>query len=158
MNLSVLLWGMPQAMRAAARLYPEYAARLKERNLVAQFRLRDRPEGRWIQLDNGKVSTGKGLHASPDLTLHFQNRAIAEEFLTPGQVYEFEIDLWETCIAFNAGHRIRVDISSSNFPRFDVNPNTGEPLNDNRRMISAVNTIYHDRTHPSHIVLPVIPK
>jgi len=83
MNLSVLLWGMPQAMRAAARVYPEYAARLKERNLVAQFRLRDRPEGRWIQLDDGRVRTGKGLHAKPDLTLHFQNRAIAEEFLTP---------------------------------------------------------------------------
>jgi len=83
MNLSVLLWGIPQAMRAAARVYPEYAARLKERNLVAQFRLRDRPEGRWIQLDGGRVRTGKGLHAKPDLTLHFQNRAIAEEFLTP---------------------------------------------------------------------------
>ena len=83
MNLSVLLWGMPQAMRAAAKVYPEYATRLKERDLVAQFRLRDKPEGRWVRLNGGKVSTGKGLHASPDLTLHFQNRAIAEEFLTP---------------------------------------------------------------------------
>jgi len=50
-----------------------------------------------------------------------------------------------------------VDISSSNFPRFDVNPNTGEPLNDHRRMITATNTVHHDRDHPSHIVLPVIP-
>jgi predicted acyl esterase len=50
-----------------------------------------------------------------------------------------------------------VDISSSNFPRFDVNPNTGEPLGDNRRWLVATNTIYHDREHPSRIILPVIP-
>ena len=83
MNLTVLLWGIPQAMRAAAKIYPAYAARLKERNLIAQFRLRDRPEGRWIQLRDGKVTTGKGLHAKPDLTLYFKNRQIAESFLTP---------------------------------------------------------------------------
>ena len=83
MNLSLLLWGIPQAMRAAAKVYPAYADRLKERNLIAQFRLRDRPEGRWIQLDGGKVRTGKGLHAQPDLTIHFKNREIAEGFLTP---------------------------------------------------------------------------
>ncbi len=82
MNLSVLLWGIPQAMRAAARLYPEYAARLKERNLVAQLRLRDRPEGRWIQLENGRIRSQKGLHARPDITIHFKNKAIAESFLT----------------------------------------------------------------------------
>jgi putative CocE/NonD family hydrolase len=58
---------------------------------------------------------------------------------------------------FKKGHRIRVDISSSNFPRFDVNPNTGEPLNQHRRTQVATNTIFHDREHPSHIVLPVIP-
>ena len=50
-----------------------------------------------------------------------------------------------------------MDVSSSNFPRFDVNPNTGEPLNNHRRMITATNTIYHDAGHPSHIVLPLVP-
>ena len=83
MNLSVLLWGIPQAMRAAARVYPDYAQRLAEKNLVAQLRLRDKPEGRWVQLENGKVRTGKGIHAKPDLTLHFKNKAIAERVLTP---------------------------------------------------------------------------
>ena len=58
---------------------------------------------------------------------------------------------------FKKGHRIRLDISSSNFPRFDVNPNTGEPLNDNRRSATAVNTIFHDDRHPSQIVLPIVP-
>ncbi len=83
MNLSVLLWGIPQAMRAVAKIYPQYAARLREKNLIAQFRLRDKPEGRWIQLENGKVRSGAGLHAKPDLTIHFKNKAIAESFLTP---------------------------------------------------------------------------
>jgi hypothetical protein len=83
MNLTVLLWGIPQAMRAAAKVYPEYAARLRERNLVAQFRLRDKPEGRWIKLENGKITTRAGLHKQPDLDIHFKNRAIAERFLTP---------------------------------------------------------------------------
>ena len=83
MNLSLLLWAIPQAMRAAAKVYPAYAARLNERNLIAQFQLRDVPEGRWIQLQGGKVRTGKGLHKKPDVTLFFKNKAIAESFLTP---------------------------------------------------------------------------
>ncbi|NBR17497.1 MAG: pyrogallol hydroxytransferase large subunit [Gammaproteobacteria bacterium] len=83
MNLSVLLWGIPQAMRAMSKLYPAYAARLRERNLVAQFRLRDVPEGRWIELRDGKIKSRAGLHAAPDLTIHFKNREIAEGFLTP---------------------------------------------------------------------------
>jgi hypothetical protein len=55
------------------------------------------------------------------------------------------------------GHRIRLDISSSNFPRFDPNPNTGEPLNDHTHSAFAHNTIYHDTSHPSHVILPIIP-
>jgi putative CocE/NonD family hydrolase len=79
------------------------------------------------------------------------------EFLKPGQPYEFTIERYPTSMVFKKGHRIRLDISSSNFPRFDINPNTGEPLNDNRRRQVAENTIYLDAKHPSHIVLPVIP-
>jgi len=79
------------------------------------------------------------------------------ELMTPGQVYEFTIEMYPTSLVFKKGHRIRVDISSSNFPRFDVNPNTGEPLNRNRRCAVATNSIYHDPQHPSHIEMPVIP-
>ena len=79
------------------------------------------------------------------------------ELLTPGQPYEFTIEMYPTSLVFARGHRIRLDISSSNFPRFDINPNTGEPLNNNRRWQIAENTIYLDAQHPSHIVLPVIP-
>jgi uncharacterized protein len=77
--------------------------------------------------------------------------------LIPGQPAEFTIELYPTSLVFQKGHRIRLDISSSNFPRFDINPNTGEALNQNRRTRIANNTIYLDAQHPSHIVLPVIP-
>ena len=77
--------------------------------------------------------------------------------MEPGQVYEFTIKLYPTSNVFKKGHRIRVDISSSNFPRFDVNPNTGEPLGQHRRMISANNTVYCTPAYPSQILLPIVP-
>jgi uncharacterized protein len=87
----------------------------------------------------------------------FRNELSREELMQPGEVYEFTIKLYPTSNVFRQGHRIRLDISSSNFPRFDVNPNTGEPLNQHRRMLVAANTVFHDDAHPSHILLPVIP-
>jgi len=77
--------------------------------------------------------------------------------LEPGKAYELTIEMYPTSILLRRGHRIRLDISSSNFPRFDVNPNTGEPLNDNRSSRIAENTVYLDPAHPSRILLPVIP-
>ena len=76
--------------------------------------------------------------------------------LEPGRPYELEITLYPTALVFGAGHRIRLDISSSNFPRFDVNPNTGEPLNANTGWRVATNTVFHDADHPSRIILPVV--
>jgi len=78
------------------------------------------------------------------------------EMLEPGKPYELTIELYPTSLVFKRGHRIRLDISSSNFPRFDVNPNTGEPLNDNRRLRVAENSVYLDPAHPSRIMLPVV--
>jgi putative CocE/NonD family hydrolase len=77
--------------------------------------------------------------------------------LQPGRVYPFTIEPFPTANVFKKGHRIRVDISSSNFPRFDVNPNTGEPLGKNRRMVTTDISIQHSATYPSHIVLPIAP-
>lgn len=78
--------------------------------------------------------------------------------LTAGQPEEFTIEMYPTSLVFRRGHRIRLDISSSNFPRFDVNPNTGEPLGQERSRRVALNAIYQDPAHASRIVLPVIPK
>jgi putative CocE/NonD family hydrolase len=77
--------------------------------------------------------------------------------LTPGQVYPVKIELYPTSLLFARGHRIRLDVASSNFPRFDVNPNTGEPLNAHRHRRVARNAVYHDPAHPSHVLLPVVP-
>jgi putative CocE/NonD family hydrolase len=77
--------------------------------------------------------------------------------ISPGAVLEYTIDLWSTSHAFLPGHRLRVDISSSNFPRLDRNLNTAESPELATAMVKARQTIYHDAAHPSHIVLPVIP-
>lgn len=79
------------------------------------------------------------------------------EFMEPGKVYEITIDPFPTANVFKKGHRIRVDVSSSNFPRFDVNPNTGEPLGKSRRMVTTDITVHHSAMWPSHIVLPLAP-
>lgn len=88
----------------------------------------------------------------------FRDSLQEEKLMEPGKVYPFTIKLYPTSNVFKKGHRIRVDISSSNFPRFDVNPNTGEPLQQNRRTVIATNTIHFGGEHPSHIVLPVVPQ
>ena len=79
-------------------------------------------------------------------------------FLTPGQVYTYTIDLWATSYLFRPGHQIRVEISSSNFPRFDRNPNTGAPSGEDDRLQIASQTIHHSASYPSHITLPIIPR
>jgi putative CocE/NonD family hydrolase len=80
-----------------------------------------------------------------------------EQLLTPGQVYPVTITLPPTSNLFQAGHRLRLDISSSNFPRFDLNPNTGEPVGRHTHTLVAHNAVYLDRDRPSYVVLPIIP-
>ena len=77
--------------------------------------------------------------------------------LEPNEITEFEIMLYPTSNVFGKGHRIRLDISSSNFPRFDINPNTGGTLGRDRRIVIAEQAVYHDPEHPTHIVLPIMP-
>jgi uncharacterized protein len=78
--------------------------------------------------------------------------------LNPGLVYKLAIDLWATSNLFKAGHRIRLYVSSSNFPRFSRNLNTGEPTLGSTRFVQAHQSIYHDAEHPSALVLPIIPR
>ena len=77
-------------------------------------------------------------------------------FLNPGQTYKFTLDLWSTSNLFRKGHRLRLEISSSNFPRFDRNLNTGEDPSSTRKPVTASNSIYHDAEHPSALILPVV--
>ena len=81
----------------------------------------------------------------------------APELTTPGETYEVSIALPPVSNLFKAGHRVRLDVAGSNFPRFDVNPNTGEPMGRHTHTVSATNTVYLDRARPSHMVVPTIP-
>jgi len=78
--------------------------------------------------------------------------------IEPGKIYKFSIDCWNTCQVFKTGHRIGLEISSSAFPKFDRNLNTGAPLGVTTEMAIAEQRIYHDVEHPSAVVLPIIPK
>ena len=78
--------------------------------------------------------------------------------IEPGKVYQYTIDLVATSNVFKAGHRVRVEISSSNFPRFDRNPNTGREPWEETELRPAVQTVLHSDRYPSHITLPVIPQ
>ena len=80
------------------------------------------------------------------------------ELLEPGRVYEFRIELQPTANVFRRGHHIRLQVTSSNFPLWDRNLNTGEDPATGTRMRVARQTILHDAQHPSHVVLPLIPR
>ena len=81
----------------------------------------------------------------------------AAALLEPGAVYEYRIEVGATGNLFRAGHRIRLEVSSSNFPRFDRNPNTGNEFGVDRELRAAHQTVHHRPGHPSHLRLPVIP-
>jgi predicted acyl esterase len=103
------------------------------------------PDGRSINLCEGS------------LRARFREGLQHEELLTPGQTYEFNLDLWSTSIILNKGHRLRVHITSSSAPGNDPNPNTGSPFRSDTKTQIAHNTLFLDSAHPSHILLPVIP-
>ncbi len=85
-------------------------------------------------------------------------RGEAPSLIEPGRAYEYEIDLWATSNVFRAGHRIRLDVTSSNFPRWDRNPNTGHEFGADTELSVAHQTIMHDRERPSYVVLPIVPR
>lgn len=102
--------------------------------------------------------TGFDMNISDALVrASYRNGRHKRDLIEPGRVYRLVIRPFPTANVFRKGHRVRLDISSSSFPRFDVNPNTGEPLGRHRRMKPADNTIWHDGGRPSHIVLPLLP-
>ncbi len=77
--------------------------------------------------------------------------------IEPGQAYEYVIDLWSTSNVFKQGHRIRLDVTSSNFPRWDRNPNTGHEFGVDEELAVAHQRILHDAKHPSYVLLPLVP-
>ena len=79
------------------------------------------------------------------------------QLIEPGRTFEFHIDMWDTSNLFKAGHRIRIEVSSSNFPRYDRNLNTGGRIGYESEWRVAEQTVYHDEVRPSRLNLPVVP-
>src|SRR5437773_5722603 len=112
--------------------------------------------------------TGKLVDVYPDgramiltegiLRARYRKSFSKPKLLEPGQIYELHLDLWATSNVFKAGHRIRLEVASSNFPRFDRNTNTGGTIEKEteKDFVQAVNRISHDAAHPSHLILPII--
>ena len=105
---------------------------------------------------SGDYTDGLAINITDSIIrARYRNGWEKPELLTPGEPYEFVFQLYPTSNVFKRGHRIRLDISSSNWPRFDVNPNTGGPLGLERTFQLAHQTVYHDADCPSHVVLPL---
>jgi putative CocE/NonD family hydrolase len=103
------------------------------------------PDGTAINLANGVQDA------------RFRDSLSDPSLIHPGEVYKYTIHVWPTSNLFLPGHKIRVEISSSDFPQFAPNPNTGEPFGTSAKWETAKQTILHDLEHPSSITLPVIP-
>ena len=101
--------------------------------------------------DGSAMNVAEGI-----LRARFHNGLDRPELLTPNKQYSFEIDMRGTANVFLPGHRIRVDVTSSNFPQYDRNPNTGEDLGVSDHVRTAVQTVFHSNDRRSHILLPVI--
>jgi putative CocE/NonD family hydrolase len=102
------------------------------------------PDGRAINLNDGIVRA------------RYRKSTTNPSLIRPGRVYRYTIDVWPTSNLFKAGHRIRLEISSSNFPAYDRNPNTGHAFGQDAVLRRAAQTIYHDRSRPSRVTLPVM--
>ena len=104
------------------------------------------PDGRAINLTEGIIRAS------------YRDSTAQAKPIVPGKVYEYKIDMWSTSNVFLKGHQIRLEVSSSNFPRFDRNLNTGKSASTSAVFVKATNTILHDPAHPSALILPVVPR
>jgi hypothetical protein len=112
--------------------------------------------------------TGKLIDVGPNgfaqnltegiLRVRYRSSMEKPELMNPGEVYKLTLNLWSTSNVFRAGHQLRLEVSSSNFPRFDRNLNTGEDQAHSTSIVKATNAIYHDAKHPSALILPVVPQ
>jgi uncharacterized protein len=119
----------------------------------------DGPDTDWVAKLVDVFPDGRAFNVAEGiLRARYREGTDKPQLLEPGKVYEFTIDLVGTSNEFQRGHRIRVDVTSSHFPQFDRNPNTGEKFGTSAKVRVARQTVYHDAGRPSHILLPVIPR
>jgi len=110
----------------------------------------------WAQLTD-VYPNGFSMHLTEGIIRGRYHRSLeVPDLLEPGKVYEFKIDLWITSNLFCKGHKIRLDVSSSSYPKYDRNPNTGHEFGKDTETLVANQRIYHNRQFPSHVVLPIV--
>ena len=112
--------------------------------------------------------TGKLVDVHPDgkaynicdgiCRARYRNGMETPTLLTPGKPERMEVDMWVTSNLFKRGHQIRLEVASSNFPRFDRNPNSGLPFGSDTKLLPATQHVLHDADHPTHLMLPIIPR
>ncbi len=102
------------------------------------------PDGRSMLMNEGMVKA------------RYRESIEKENFIEPHKIYEYEIDLWDTALVIAPGHRIRITIISASNPRYEPNPNTGEPFRQHTRTLKATQQIYHDKDHASYVLLPFV--
>ncbi len=110
----------------------------------------------WAQLTDVHPS-GFSMHLTEGIIRGRYRKSLENaQLLTPGEVNEFSIDLWIISNAFQLGHRMRLDISSSSFPKYDRNPNTGSAFGQDSELLIAEQRVFHDLKHPSSVTLPIV--
>ncbi len=126
--------------------------------VVVLYAATDAPDTDWTAKLVDVLPTGYAMILCDGIIrARYRESRTSPTLLDPGKVYEYEIEVGVTGNVFHKGHCIRVEISSSNFPHFDRNPNTGHTFGIDAEMRPAHQTVYHTREYPSHILLPVIP-
>jgi len=112
----------------------------------------------WAQLTD-VFPSGYSMHLTEGIVRGRYRKSLERpELLRPGEVNEFAVDLWVTSNLFLRGHRIRLDVSSSSFPKYDRNPNTGHAFGQDSELLVADQAVFHDRSRPSRVVLAVVPR
>ncbi len=128
------------------------------RPVVTLYASSDCPDTDWVAMlsdvypDGRSINLGEGI-----LRARYRNSLEATELMVPEKVYRFTFELTSTCILLKPGHRIRLSITSSAFPIYARNPNTGHPIGEDAELHIAHQTIYHSNEYLSHVSLPAVP-
>ncbi len=116
----------------------------------------DRPDTDFTAIVTDVYPDGRSILVTEGIRrMRFRNGTSREEMMNPGQPYAITIDLTNTAITFLKGHRLRLIVSSSNHPKYALNPNDGGPMYKKGNAVVATNTVYADARHPSALILPV---
>lgn len=125
---------------------------------ITLFASSDCPDTDWMATLSDVYPDGRSIFLSSGvIRARFRESLEYEKLMEPGEVYEFQFELMSVGHVFKAGHHVRLSVTSSDFPVYDRNPNTGHPIGEDAELQIAQNIVHHSKKHPSHLMLPVVP-